>query len=431
MVIFMDNDKKINEKRNTSEDLIFDYIKNIHPEHLQSGFCVTVEFIKLVEQINAKVYDGPPIFFKSEFTEALPIKKLCNLIMDDGYDISITAEDSTVARLNELLKVPNLYHRIKRKNKIIRLSEFLKDLMSLVPCERKLEYSAFNKSDQESILKFNRVLLEELYPNDTPKHLYNKANLEYKYKDGMTDLQAKDVFNNLPQEIIYRPLDSKTIETIFAVYGHRAPAWAAEDFASEDVSCALGFRNKGAAKHSLERYEEAIKDYTKSIELEPDSPDTFICRARSFLKIGSLSQAFNDAAHAYEVTKINDPPENYMRLAIIFEECEKFQMVINCINEYLRHVKELDFYHDDLGDLWVAKEGYKSTSFSTTGNIIQIDLLNVAKEILNRIQKQYESDYNQQELFPCSIIDELKKDLSVTKKKINKSIKKLKVKKND
>lgn len=205
----------------------------------------------------------------------------------------------------------------------------------------------------------------------------------------------------------------------------------AQEYSNQVVSSALGFRNRGAAKHSLKRYEEAIADYTKSIELEPDSPDTFVCRSRSFLKIGSLGEAFDDAVHAYEIVKINDSPEDYIRLAMTFEECKRFDFVIDCINQYLRHVKELDFCHDDLGELWAVKKGYKTTSYCTTGNIAQIDWLSDAESILNQIQKQFESDDKQQKLFPFSIIDELRKDLSITKRKMNESIKKLKVQSND
>jgi len=214
-------------------------------------------------------------------------------------------------------------------------------------------------------------------------------------------------------------------------FEERALARAVQEYSNQNVSSALGFRNRGSSKYALDKYEEAIKDYNRSIKLDPDSSGTFICRARAFLKIGSLSEAFYDAAHAYEMTIINDSPEDYIRLAMLFEECKRFDFVIDCINQYLRHVKELDFYHDDLGELWAVKKGYKTTSNCTTGNIVQTDWLGDAEGILNRIQKQFESDGKQQKLFPFSIIDELRKDLSITKKKMNQSIRKLKVQNND
>jgi hypothetical protein len=129
--------------------------------------------------------------------------------------------------------------------------------------------------------------------------------------------------------------------------------------------------------------------------------------------------------------RINHSPENYIRLATIFEEGRRFDFVIYCINQYLRHLEKLEYYFDESGDLWVVKNGYKSTGFCTTGNIIQIDWLNDAEEILNRIQKQLEWDDQQQKLFPFSTVDRLRNDLSVTKKKINKTIEKLKVQNND
>ena len=205
----------------------------------------------------------------------------------------------------------------------------------------------------------------------------------------------------------------------------------AQQYSNQDVSSALGFRNRGASKHALERYEEAIADYTKSIELDPNVADTFICRARAFLKIGSMSDAFDDASYAYKARSINHCPENYIRLSAVFKECKKYDLAIKCINQYLRHMEELEYYCDDAGDLWAAKNGYKSTGFSTTGNIIEVDWLEDAEIILERIQQQLEHDDKQQKLFPFSIIDELRKDLSVTKEKINKSIKKLKVQSND
>ena len=301
----MDEDKQIN----TREDEIIDYIRNVHPEHLQSGFCVTADFIKLVERINDSINDQ----------------------VDD-------------------------------------------------------------------------------------------ANV-------MTDQQASDVFNNLPPEIICRPLDSKTVEIIFDVYGKRAHAWFAEEYAQNDVSSALGLRNRGAAKYALERYEEAITDYTRSIELEPDESASFICRSRAFFKLDRLNEACADAAHAGEImAKMNDRPEYYIHLAMIFEKYKKYDMVIDCIDKYLRHIKSLEFYCDEHGDLWALYDGLRSTSWCPTGNIIQIDNLDLAVEILYRIQNQFEAEDKQQKLLPFSTVDELRKELATTREKLNEAIKKMEVK---
>ena len=308
------------DNQNTQEDMILDYIRNIHPKYLQLGFCVTAEFIKLVEQINDKICD-------------------CTAIKADDDDRSLNTKDEAV--------------------------------------------------------------------------------------NGMTDLQANDVFNNLPQEIFSRPLDSKTIEIIFDVYGKRAHAWFAEEYAEKDVSSALGLRNRGSAKSALHRYEEAITDYNRSIEIDPDSPNTFICRARAFCEIGNTDDASADVLRAYEMMiRINDCHEDFIKIAMIFEKCKIYDMVINCIGEYLRHVKSLEFYCDEKGDLWVVKEGNRSTSWCPTGNIIEIDSLDSAERILNRIKKPFETDDKQQKLLPFSRIDELRKELAITREKLDESIKK-------
>ena len=106
-------------------------------------------------------------------------------------------------------------------------------------------------------------------------------------------------------------------------------------------------------------------------------------------------------------------------------------MVIDCIDKYLRYIKSLEFYCDEHGDLWAVYDGFRSTSWCPTGNIIQIDNLDLAVEILNRIQKQFEAGVRQQILLPFSIIDELRKELATTREKINESIKEIKVHKHD
>lgn len=150
--------------------------------------------------------------------------------MDDGNDLSINVKDGTIRWLNELLKVPNLYDRIKRKKKRFYASEFL---MTFYPPGGKTEYYEFDKIDQKDILKFNRLLLEELYPDAVPRHLNTKSNLKYKFKDGMTEASAIDIFNNLPKKIINRPLDIKTIKTIFDVFNERAYVWIAHALSNE------------------------------------------------------------------------------------------------------------------------------------------------------------------------------------------------------
>ena len=150
--------------------------------------------------------------------------------MDDGYDLSSNAKKGTIKWLNELLKAHNLYDQIRCRKKRFLASEFL---MTFYPPGWKKEYSEFDKSERKDILKFNRLLLEELYPHVTPKHLYSKANLKYKFEDGMTDLGANDIFNNLPKKISCRPLDIKTIKTIFDVFNERACVWIAHALFNE------------------------------------------------------------------------------------------------------------------------------------------------------------------------------------------------------
>lgn len=57
---------------------------------------------------------------------------------------------------------------------------------------------------------------------------------------------------------------------------------------------AAAYNNRGFAWRKLGKYEEAIKDYTKSLELSPNNLKTLNNRGFSYAKSGNFAKAIAD-----------------------------------------------------------------------------------------------------------------------------------------
>lgn len=111
---------------------------------------------------------GSPDFYMHEFKPPFTIEKLCSAICYE-YDLSLKSANNSIEWLNELLKLHNLYDIImgSEPNK-----SFSKETMILIgkikECRNR---SSSNLCDEESNIKrLNRLILEEIFPKETPKN---------------------------------------------------------------------------------------------------------------------------------------------------------------------------------------------------------------------------------------------------------------------
>lgn len=98
---------------------------------------------------------GSSDFRVEEFKGSYTIKALCDKLREDKFEPA----GDTIEALNELLKQPDLYSKIKQQRPSVRLSGSLK----------KLEASYEKDGKDDSLKRLNRVVLEEFYPQETPK----------------------------------------------------------------------------------------------------------------------------------------------------------------------------------------------------------------------------------------------------------------------
>lgn len=73
----------------------------------------------------------------------------------------------------------------------------------------------------------------------------------------------------------------------------------------ENPNSASVWSNRGSVRLSMERWEDAVEDLTKAVELAPYAPVPFLNRAIAFEALGKYSEAVSDCKTAIE----NDPKE--------------------------------------------------------------------------------------------------------------------------
>ena len=140
-------------------------------------------------QICAQYTDSSD-FYVGEFVLPLTIEKLCEVINNNNYDITLQATINTIDWLNEFLAVPNFYDILVQKKSESRLSEHIKRLVEKTQDYRNKSFSDLNNDEQGNVKRLNRLLLEETYPQETPKCQYEKK-LTYTVKRLLKTLAEK------------------------------------------------------------------------------------------------------------------------------------------------------------------------------------------------------------------------------------------------
>jgi hypothetical protein len=108
------------------------------------------------------------LFRGIEFEKRYSITRLCSAIKAD-ISLSLDAHENTIPWLNELLKTPNLYEAFNKKIQAAGSSQEIDALIERTKDLRNKAFPELNVDNQKNIVKLNRLLIEHLYPQRTPK----------------------------------------------------------------------------------------------------------------------------------------------------------------------------------------------------------------------------------------------------------------------
>ncbi len=126
--------------------------------------------IGLVSLARRKV-DIPLEFSQYEFSDVCTIENLCEAINNDNSELAFKEPDNTVERLNEILRIYNLYDIWLKKTKYIKKMENgnIKRFVEKTDKYRKNVFPQLSPKQQKNVLQLNRLMLESVYPECCPK----------------------------------------------------------------------------------------------------------------------------------------------------------------------------------------------------------------------------------------------------------------------
>jgi len=169
-------ESEFNIQENDEELIISDNYKKIVIRK-----CGTFDLIDNVkdERIFQNAFWGIGIcdyrFSANEFIPPLDVSALCNSV-SDVCSVYLSSPINTIDWLNELLHLTDLY-KIMIKEKV--RPKYTNDILKIerkTKHYRKKKYDELNEEQQTNIVRFNRLLLEETFPKETPrsyKYIYS------------------------------------------------------------------------------------------------------------------------------------------------------------------------------------------------------------------------------------------------------------------
>ncbi len=131
------------------------------PPHVQIGL---VSLARRKEDIDLE-------FSKYDFNKICTIEKLFDAINNDSSELSLKEPDNTIERLNEIIRITNLYDIwLKKVNYVKKIeNKNIKKLVDKTSKYRMQHFALLSPKQQRNILKLNRLILESVYPECCPK----------------------------------------------------------------------------------------------------------------------------------------------------------------------------------------------------------------------------------------------------------------------
>ncbi len=159
---------------------ILQYFAGINPARAQNALFVYNGVIENLiqsstgtkisgrEDEDEKMMHCLPDFTEEEFTGSMTVEDFFRVFEKDRYNVTFSSEKNTLARMNELLQLPNLYEMILEKKTSIKIPPGLNKLLTDWQPYRNADYVRLTVTSKRRIRIANRLLLQALYPDLLP-----------------------------------------------------------------------------------------------------------------------------------------------------------------------------------------------------------------------------------------------------------------------
>jgi tetratricopeptide (TPR) repeat protein len=124
-----------------------------------------------------------------------------------------------------------------------------------------------------------------------------------------------------------------------------------------DPKYSIAFFNRGHALSKIENYEQAIVDYTKAIELDTKFTVAYNNRGYSYRKMGNYQQAIKDFNKAIELNP--DYVISYYNRGVAYRILENYNQAIVEFSKAIELNQQYAWAHNDLAWLYATAKSIK------------------------------------------------------------------------
>ncbi len=157
-------------------------------------------------------------FWSGEFKDQISPEQLRKAIENDYHNLPANSVENSLEWLNKHLDLPSFYDTVIGKRKKYKFSADIKNLISITAKYRQKSFKELNYAELNNIQKLNRLLLETIYPDETPK-------IRSRFNSGVTDPRQKISFHTLRHTFAsWLAIRGTPILTIKELMGHQTLA---------------------------------------------------------------------------------------------------------------------------------------------------------------------------------------------------------------
>ena len=183
--------------------------------------------------------------------------------------------------------------KIEFNNSINLIQEKSNQMISDIKKQAQKESEQLIKSIKDKAEEETKKLIEENNRNIKISNLFNSAYQAYNNKEYETSI-------NYYNQII------EMTDNLLNGYDENS-----EEYSKYKNNISKAYYNRGVAKNDLKQYEEAIKDYDKAIELNPNYSEAYNNRGKDKYNLGLYKEAIEDFNKAIELNPNNSNSYNF------------------------------------------------------------------------------------------------------------------------
>jgi len=175
-------------------DIIGDILKSSSPPPFDKNKIKNKIIEKCKEEFLARRTISFQTFADREFNNDSEVETLCQKIKKDYPRLAHPISTGKTEWLNKFLKIGNFYDSLNAKHKKIKFDNYIQKLIGETSLYRRNYFDYLGDYKQMNIIRLNRLLLEAIYPDITPKFIdyFYSAKVSYYVGD-----YAKEAFRDV------------------------------------------------------------------------------------------------------------------------------------------------------------------------------------------------------------------------------------------